>query len=73
MRPDATPDFSQEQLAQAAGCSTGYIRLLEKGFDPRFSDVMPRIHEVLNTKSSPEAATSGSMETSDAGGGHVSG
>jgi transcriptional regulator with XRE-family HTH domain len=39
--------LSQAQLADRVGCSTDYIRLLERGYMPRFSDVLPRVLEVL--------------------------
>lgn len=41
------PGLSQAELAEAAVCSVSYIRLLERGFDPRFSDVLPRVLRVL--------------------------
>lgn len=43
--------LSQAELASAAGCSEGYVRLLERGFQPRYSDVTPRLLAAL------EAAT----------------
>ncbi|MGI9183772.1 MAG: helix-turn-helix domain-containing protein [Solirubrobacteraceae bacterium] len=39
--------LSQERLAQLAGCSTAYIRLIEAGYEPMHSDVLPRVLEVL--------------------------
>lgn len=39
--------LSQEQLAERAGCSVNYIQLLERGYQPRYSDVLPRLLDVL--------------------------
>ena len=51
--------LSQQQLAQAAGCSAGYIRLLERGFDPRFSDVVPRVLEALRVSTGSNSSSDG--------------
>lgn len=40
--------LSQEQLARRADCSTAYVRLIEAGYAPARSDVLPRIAGVLN-------------------------
>lgn len=40
--------LSQEEVARSADCSTGYIRLLERGFAPGHSDVLPRVIAALN-------------------------
>lgn len=42
--------LSQEQLAREADCSTVYVRLLESGYAPGASDVVPRILAVLKEK-----------------------
>jgi predicted transcriptional regulator len=42
--------LSQEELARRADCSTVYVRLLESGYAPSQSDVIPRILRVLNEK-----------------------
>jgi len=39
--------LSQQALAQEAQCSVAYVRLLEGGFQPNASDVLPRIEQVL--------------------------
>lgn len=39
--------ISQEQLAREADCSTVYVRLVESGYSPTVSDVIPRIIAVL--------------------------
>jgi transcriptional regulator with XRE-family HTH domain len=39
--------LTQAALAEAAGCSVDYVRLLERGYAPRFSDVLPRLLEQL--------------------------
>lgn len=39
--------LTQQQLADRACCSVDYVRLLERGFSPRYSDVWPRILEAL--------------------------
>lgn len=50
--------LSQQDLAQRAGCSISYVRVLEQGFAPDRSDVLPRILNALNngeTGTEPEA------------------
>lgn len=44
--------LTQQELADAAGCSVDYIRLLERGYAPRYSDVWPRIVAVLGSRAS---------------------
>jgi len=39
--------MTQQQLAHAAGCSIAYVRLLECGFAPHASAVLPRIERAL--------------------------
>ena len=34
-------------------CSTGYVRLLESGFAPGRSDVLPRVIAALTTSEAP--------------------
>ncbi len=41
----------QEDVARLADCSVDYVRLLERGFEPRYSDVLPRIAAALRTAS----------------------
>jgi transcriptional regulator with XRE-family HTH domain len=66
--------LTQQQLAAAADCSLSYVRLLESGFAPASSDVLPRIAAALVTETSNVAIDSRDVaKTSDAGGGHVSG
>lgn len=43
-------ELSQEELARLAQCSTVYVRMLESGFTPSQSSVIPRILAVLNEK-----------------------
>jgi predicted transcriptional regulator len=40
--------LSQEKLARAADCSTAMVKLLERGFTPTHSAVLPRILKALN-------------------------
>lgn len=44
--------LTQEQLADRAGCSIDYVRLLDRGYVPRYSDVLPRVLSVLNADGS---------------------
>lgn len=43
--------LSQQELAQRAGCSIAYLRLLERGFAPDRSTVLPRIVHALDPDS----------------------
>lgn len=45
--------LSQEALARRADCSTAYVRLLERGFEPQRSDVLPRIAQALGLTTIP--------------------
>jgi len=40
--------LSREKLAWKVGCSSSYIQLLETGFQPARSDVLPRLLAVLD-------------------------
>lgn len=40
--------LTQQQVAAGASCSLSYIRLLERGFVPVESDVLPRVLRLLN-------------------------
>ena len=40
--------LTQERLAVEAGCSGGYVRLLERGFMPAHSDVLPRLFAAID-------------------------
>jgi predicted transcriptional regulator len=42
--------LSQESLARAADCSTAMVKLLERGFTPTRSAVLPRIVRVLEER-----------------------
>ncbi len=48
-----TAALSQQQVAVRAECSIGYVRLLERGFEPRRSDVLPRVLAVLHNGADP--------------------
>ena len=50
--------LSQEQLAQRAGCSTAYVRVLEGGYapDPDASPVYAQVLDVLNDERRPAEA-----------------
>ena len=42
--------LSQQRVAELAGCSVGYVRLLESGYRPQnASEVLPLIWAVLTT------------------------
>lgn len=43
--------LSQEKLARMADCSTAYVRLLEAGYQPRDSSVLPRVRQALKDAS----------------------
>jgi len=40
--------LSQESVARTVNCSAGYVRLLESGYAPGRSDVLPRVIAALN-------------------------
>ena len=40
--------LSQQQLALRADCSVSYFRMLEQGFAPERSNVVPRVLRALN-------------------------
>lgn len=40
--------LSQQVLAEKAGCSVSYVRVLEQGFAPDRSEVLPRVLAVLS-------------------------
>lgn len=61
--------LSQQRLAELAGCSLTMIRVLESGYEPQNSDVMPRVAQVLND-AGPAGNGSGSRIADD-GGDHV--
>jgi transcriptional regulator with XRE-family HTH domain len=42
--------LTQQELAERAGCSISYVRLLERGYAPSFSEVITRLERVLNEK-----------------------
>ena len=54
---------TQQQLAEMAGCSISYVRLLEAGFTPtRGSDVMPRLMAALENFAAPAPPEGGESE-----------
>lgn len=61
--------LSQQRVAELAGCSLTFVRVLEAGYAPVTSNVLPRIHAVLDgpTQSSAPAGNGGAA-TSSAGG-----
>lgn len=61
--------FSQQRVAEMAGCSVSYVRMLESGYQPEHeSGVLIRIADVLNDKS--PVSTPGSRDNSPMGGRH---
>ena len=64
--------LSQQRVAELAGCSVSYVRVLEAGYRPENdSDVLSRITGVLNDES--PAGEPGSREISARQGRHDSG
>jgi DNA-binding transcriptional regulator YiaG len=64
--------LSQQRVAELAGCSVSYVRVLESGYRPENdSDVLVRIADVLNHES--PAGEPGSREISAGQGRHGSG
>ena len=64
--------LSQQRVAELAGCSVSYVRVLESGYRPEHdSDVLVRIAGVLNDES--PAGEPGSREISAGLGRHGSG
>jgi transcriptional regulator with XRE-family HTH domain len=55
--------ITQQQLAERAHCSIAIVRLLEGGYQPARSHVLPRILAVLENDASP-AGKPGSVTTS---------
>jgi transcriptional regulator with XRE-family HTH domain len=43
--------LSQQRLAELAGCSLSMVRVLESGYQPERSDVLPRVLLALNDPS----------------------
>jgi transcriptional regulator with XRE-family HTH domain len=60
--------LSQEALARLAGCSTNFVRVIEGGYSPNESDVLPRIVRVLNE--TDPADKTGPAQESPSGGDH---
>jgi len=56
--------LSQEQLARLADCSTAYVRVLERGYepDPATSPVYRRISNLLNDNGSAVNAAAAKSE-----------
>ena len=57
--------LSQEAVARTAMCSTGYVRLLEAGFAPGRSDVLPRVIAALNDIEAPDKGLDGKAAGDD--------
>jgi transcriptional regulator with XRE-family HTH domain len=64
-----TAGLTQQQVAFKADCSLSYIRLLEQGFLPEHSDVLPRVlralelpHDEERPGHHPEALQKGSHD-----------
>lgn len=57
--------LSQQRVAERAGCSLSMIRILESGYVPEHSDVLPRVLAALIDPSTTEApvGTSASAKT----------
>ena len=55
--------LTQQQLAQRAGCSMAYVRVIEAGYTPAQSDVLPRVFAVLNEVEPDGGNRAGSTKT----------
>ncbi len=66
--------LTQQGLASAADCSLSYVRLLEAGFKPAHSDVLPRVARALGllppNKVEARADNADLEKSTDAGGHH---
>ena len=60
-----TTGLTQEELAQAAGCSVSFIRLLERGYEPRFSAVLLRIRRILISEGAAAVARDDAKDRGD--------
>lgn len=60
--------LTQQTLAERAGCSISYVRLIEQGFAPTSSDVLPRIADALTKENEARAANADLAQNADAGG-----
>lgn len=49
--------LSQQELAERAHCSIAIVRLLEGGYQPKHSDVLPRLVAILESKSASGGRT----------------
>jgi predicted transcriptional regulator len=58
--------LSQEDLARRADCSTVYVRMIEGGYTPTESSVIPRIMRALKEER-PDRAGQVALTTSTAG------
>jgi transcriptional regulator with XRE-family HTH domain len=45
--------LSQQELAERTHCSIAIVRLLESGYQPKHSDVLPRLVAVLESDTAP--------------------
>jgi transcriptional regulator with XRE-family HTH domain len=61
--------LSQQRLAELAGCSLTFVRVLEAGYAPVTSNVLPRIEAVLDgpTQSSAPGGNGGAATSSGVG------
>jgi transcriptional regulator with XRE-family HTH domain len=46
--------LSQQRVAELAGCSLTFVRVLEAGYEPVTSNVLPRIEAVLDGRKTSE-------------------
>jgi transcriptional regulator with XRE-family HTH domain len=67
--------LSQQRLAELAGCSLTFVRVLEAGYEPATSAVLPRILAVLDgsTTSRGPAGNGTSAKSAVQGDGHATG
>lgn len=55
--------MSQQRLAELAGCSVSMVRVLESGYEPERSDVLPRLLAALPTTREAPAGNQGFSTT----------
>jgi transcriptional regulator with XRE-family HTH domain len=65
MRRDA--GLSQQRVAELAHCSIATVALLERGYRPNTSDVLPRIVDALNEEGRPAGNGTPSKTRPDGG------
>jgi transcriptional regulator with XRE-family HTH domain len=65
--------LTQQELAQRVNCSIATVRLLESGYMPKHSEVLPRLLLVLENDTTPRASRVASNSRPVRSAGHESG